>query len=165
MLDEATTMAAIRSERFLRRFWKKVEKSDGCWRWTGAHDVKGYGRIWLVPNVQMIIASRAAWMIAHGYVPSSAFVLHRCDVPACANPAHLFLGDAAANIQDCLSKGRFTPARGEDAGKARLSAYQVAEIRRKSASGRSLRSLAAEFGMGQTTIFQIVHRTIWRHVV
>lgn len=30
-----------------KRFWLRVEKSDGCWRWTGPPNPKGYGQFWI----------------------------------------------------------------------------------------------------------------------
>ncbi|MGH0033016.1 MAG: HNH endonuclease [Myxococcota bacterium] len=51
-------------------------------------------------------AHRIAWGLANGADPGDAHVLHRCDNPPCVNPAHLFLGDAAANAQDRHQKGR-----------------------------------------------------------
>jgi hypothetical protein len=55
---------------------------------------------------KMIIASRVAWVFAHGSIPDGLYVLHDCDTPACVNVDHLFLGTLADNWHDCLSKGR-----------------------------------------------------------
>lgn len=30
------------------RFWSKVDKTDGCWLWTGANNGEGYGQIYVV---------------------------------------------------------------------------------------------------------------------
>ena len=36
-------------------------------------------------------------------------VLHRCDVPGCVNPDHLFVGTFKDNTQDMIRKGRNSP--------------------------------------------------------
>lgn len=51
-------------------------------------------------------AARAAYILVHGPIPSSQWVLHRCDNPPCINPAHLFVGTPADNAQDRSAKGR-----------------------------------------------------------
>jgi hypothetical protein len=87
------------------RFWAKVQKSDGCWIWTGSQNRKGYG--WVgVPGRQTKLAHRVSWVLANGHLDASACVLHRCDTPACVRPDHLFLGSKADNNRDMVSKGR-----------------------------------------------------------
>ena len=51
-------------------------------------------------------AHRLAWAAANGPVPDGMCVLHSCDVRACINPKHLFLGTNKDNTQDMVTKGR-----------------------------------------------------------
>ena len=96
----ATTDAAL-----LRRFWAKVDKSGDCWSWTGAKINWGYGQFRV--GKDHMLAHRCSYEHATGEtIPDGMMVCHRCDVPACVNPAHLFLGTAKDNMQDMLTKGR-----------------------------------------------------------
>lgn len=93
-------------ERFDAR-WKRAP--SGCWLWTGAAYPTGYGAFSL--NQKTVGAHRASWILRRGPVPKDRCVLHHCDVRACVNPDHLFLGTLGDNIQDMVKKGR--QAKGE----------------------------------------------------
>src|SRR5258708_7398075 len=94
-------------ERFEERFLP--EPMSGCWLWTASVNRAGYGIFCAANkdrNKRRIGAHRAAYEFYVGLIPKGRWVLHRCDVPCCVNPQHLFLGDHAANTKDKMLKGR-----------------------------------------------------------
>lgn len=102
-------MRMRRSRPIEDRFWKRIvpEPNSGCWLWDGYTDQAGYGRIGLGRrHAGMTGAHRLSLKIAGIDVPEDKLVLHRCDVPCCVNPDHLFVGTQADNIADMLKKGR-----------------------------------------------------------
>jgi hypothetical protein len=155
--------------RFIPKVQAKVKKGTepgDCWVWTGAKSSDGYGR--LVVLGQRFGAHRIAWVFANGPIPTGLFVCHRCDNPACVNPAHLFAGTHAENMRDMAAKGRQRGSghgrgpRGEKHHLAKLTWASVAEIRRRHAAGESGRSLARAYGMSEFAIRKVIDGTTWK---
>lgn len=143
----------------LDRFMRFVRKTEACWLWTGAAGSWGYGQF--QHNGKTRTSSRVAYELMVGTIPVGMCVLHRCDTPACVNPAHLFLGTNADNRADCVAKGRANGAAGELNCKAKLTKEQVAEIRRLKGLGAKTKGLAQSFGVHRTTIQKIANGRAW----
>lgn len=113
-------------------FWAHVDRTGDCWLWTGKTLKRnGYGYLWHPEEGRTIHAHRVSWLVHHGAIPDRLHVLHRCDVPVCLNPAHLFLGTQLDNMRDMAAKGRRSPdahtrkgVKFTDAHRAALSAAQ-----------------------------------------
>lgn len=90
------------------RFWPKVKISESgkCWEWQASRLRSGYGMIGSGGRGRPLLAHRVAWEIANGAIPEGMVVCHKCDNPACCNPAHLFVGAQSDNVRDMISKGR-----------------------------------------------------------
>lgn len=102
------------------RLWALImpEPNSGCWLWMGWLHKDDYGC--LRYHGRRILAHRASWMAYRGPIPSDKCVLHKCDVPQCVNPDHLFLGTHIDNMEDMKNKNRHF---------SRLSISQVREIK------------------------------------
>lgn len=89
---------------------------------------------------------------------------HRCDNPPCCNPKHLFVGTHSDNMQDMRAKGRAPKVNNAGARNpnAKLTAAQAEEIVRRRRAGEQRRRLAAEFGVSEGHIYNIVHGRAWR---
>jgi hypothetical protein len=163
------------------RFWPKVDKSggpDACWPWMGNRS-RGYGHFRFNPGRHTLSAHRVAYFLGHGENPGTLFVLHRCDVKICCNPAHLFLGTTTDNMRDAKAKGllcsgdnhysRIRPElvlRGTRHGMSKLTESLVAEIRALHATGSFKQiDLAAKFGISQSIVSHVLRRETWTHVL
>src|SRR4051812_23640008 len=71
------------------RFWRYVNKTDGCWLWVGP-TTHGYPQFGV--NGVHVRAHRHAWEMANGPMASELFACHTCDTPLCVNPVHIYAG-------------------------------------------------------------------------
>lgn len=160
-----------------------------CWLWTASTARFGYGQFWT--GSRLTVASRFALELALGRpIAPDLMACHRCDNPPCVNPAHLYEGTQQVNVGDMVQRqrmwhdrppeARLHPERtgsgdrsasrkypglrrGERNGNARLTAVQVAELRRRYAQGDVTQAvLATEFGIKPSHVSNIIRGRIWR---
>lgn len=140
---------------------------SGCWIWIGSLVRGWYGQTSV--NKKRAYVHRLAYEETYGPIPAGMFVCHKCDIPSCCNPQHLFLGTAADNIRDMVRKNRCRRAypknRGAGHFAAKLSDDMVREIRSSNESGRKL---AKKFGVGPSTISRVRNNAKgggWNHII
>lgn len=132
--------------------------------WTAATSYYGYGAL----NVggENTRAHRLSWEINVGPIPEGKYVLHRCDTPACVNPAHLFLGTHADNMHDMWAKGRHAPGRGATPGnahhQAKLRREWIDAIRAERAAGMTFVALGKKYGVTESTMRSAVYGKTWQ---
>lgn len=149
----------------LQRFEEKFspEPNSGCWLWTGCLSGGRYGGLRV--NGRMERAHRVSYKLYKGPIPEGMFVLHKCDIPSCVNPNHLFLGTHADNMAGRNAKNRQAKLKGESHGCAKLTAAAVLEIRRiLKTCGRTPAELSVIFDVSQMTISRIKRDQNWQHL-
>ena len=94
------------------RFWRLVNKTNGCWFWTSTMNGRGYG-LFHPDGTYLgrkkygsVMAHRWAWSEQHGKIPKGKLVCHQCDEKLCVRPSHLFLATPKQNSLDMMKKGR-----------------------------------------------------------
>ena len=88
------------------RLLNRVEPNErGCWIFKGAKNYKGYGLIGIRAS-RCHAAHRVSYHIFKEPIPKGMHILHSCDVPACVNPEHLWVGTNQDNMDDMVRKRR-----------------------------------------------------------
>lgn len=152
----------------------------GCWIWLGSTNQKGYG--FIREGGKNVLTHRASYAAMVGPIPDGLWVLHRCDVPSCVNPAHLFVGTRQDNMIDCGQKKRnalqidpsksffATPegkkrrAKGERHGSAKITSEQAIEIRTRLLAGQRQAAIARSIGCSEDIVGHIKRGTTWTHL-
>lgn len=139
-----------------------IEKTDGCWLWTGSRTSDGYGGIRVCGK--SVGAHRVAYELFVAPIPDGLHVLHRCDTPNCVRPEHLFLGTHADNMSDMATKGRANPITGERHHSAKLTVDMVREVRRLHGAGVSIHELARRLPVRRKSVQKLLRGKSWKSV-
>jgi HNH endonuclease len=156
------------------RLWARVDRSGTCWMWVGATLDDGHGVIYLDGYMRQV--HRVCYELLFGPIPPGTHVLRTCGTAACLRPDHLVLGDDAAAAQLRAARGRTAAGdrhgfrrhpeivpRGTRHHAHKLTWRDVHAIRARYHAGRvTTRALADEYGVRQSTIWEVVTGRSWR---
>lgn len=117
------------------------EPNTGCMLWLGGMSGDGYGM------VSGAYAHRISYIEVRGPIPTGMVVDHVCNTPLCVNPDHLQLLSRGDNVR-----------RGK---RAKLSPDSVAEIKRLRADGVPVKVIAQQFGIGDSTVYNVTNGYGW----
>ena len=151
-------------QKDIDRFWSKVQKTRGCWNWTGrSFNRDGYGEIGI--GGQMGRAHRISWILHFGKIPKKLYVLHKCDNRKCVNSKHLYLGTQFENMRDMIKRNKNINRKGEKNGRHKVSKENVLLIRKIYKETKIFqKELAKKFKLGRSTIGHILRNYTWKHL-
>ncbi len=127
-----------------------AEDKNGCWIWQWSMVNTGYGKMW--DGSKLVLAHRWYYEQKYGPIPEGKYLCHTCDVRACVNPDHVFVGTQKDNVQDMIKKGR-------DNNPRKLSDSDVRKIRKRLSSGESQTSISRSYDITQSTVSAINTRS------
>jgi hypothetical protein len=109
---EMHRMRFIRTKRYdifnknpIEKLLNNIRKDQNdCWNYIASTNNEGYGYIRV--NGKRTKAHRISYEHFVGPISDGAFVLHKCDNPACVNPDHLYVGTQLDNVKDMYIHGK-----------------------------------------------------------
>jgi hypothetical protein len=153
----------------IERFWSKVRKIEGgCWEWIGGKNDEGYGKFNLNRNGGTVNAHRYSYQLNIGPIPKGMLVCHHCDNPSCVNPKHLFLGTAEDNAWDKENKNRGNHPAGSQCHLSKLAEKDITIIRNDIPMEEIIRKVnefANHYNVATSTIYDILLRKTWKHLI
>lgn len=157
------------------------EPNTGCWLWLGsASPTSGDGRDWrptFKVNGKPVRSYRFSYERFVGEIPRGKMICHKCNVPLCVNPEHLYAGTAVENAADCVAAGthpaqlypevykeharrlgrRPKPKRAMPE-RSKIDYAAIPSMRKRLAKGATLREIANEYGVTRQAIYQLLKR-------
>jgi len=147
------------------RFFKKVEKSENCWNWTGGKNInkwgKRYGTIQMGPK--NLLAHRVSYELFKGKIPKGKIVCHQCDNELCVNPEHLWLGTYSDNMKDMQFKKRSHYVKGGKNPASKLTEEEVEKIKELHIEGIMIKDIAKIYAVTRHCIQHILNGKTWKH--
>lgn len=128
----------------------------GCWIWLGCTTSTGYGQLLWKPWTTPQRAHRIFYELLKGPIPDGYQICHKCDIPLCVNPDHLYAGTQSSNMKDRSNRGR--NPKGMKSARRKLTIDEVHKIR---SSRESQWYLAKIYGVNQSTISRVINRETW----
>lgn len=143
-----------------------IEKQeDGCWICTNAYPTrKGYMRLQIRREgvVHREAVHRVGYEHFNGPIPTGKLVCHSCDFRPCCNPAHLFSGTQAINMQDMVRKRRGLV--GELNANTNFTEADVLAIYDDEDRGLTRAAIARNRGVKPECISHILSGRNWKHL-
>jgi len=144
----------------IERFNRMVNKTDGCWLWTGAPDPSGYGVFSF--RGRAIRAHRFAYAAAHGAFDVKLDVAHECGDGnrLCVRPDHLCPRTRVANMAHPETKARMTAAHKGNRNRAILTSEEEQHYAARMAAGETAADCARQRNVSAGVMERLRRRSV-----
>lgn len=154
------------TESIIQRFLSKFSKrKNQCWMWSGGI-ANGYGSFSI--GKKKFSAHRISFEIfVNKDFNKTLYVCHKCDVPLCVNPDHLFLGTQQENVNDREQKGRggSKKIKGELHWNNKVTKIKVLAIRKEYNSKTiPMWELARKYNITVSAVWSIINHRTWKGI-
>lgn len=146
-----------------------IKTQNGCWIWNGPKLTDGYGNCGHGFPSQR--SHRASYILFKGKIIDKMWVLHKCHIPLCINPDHLYLGDVKQNVKDCIEAGTFPngpnpkkACQGIANGRAIICPSIVNKMRKLYSNPYSYGQLAKLFNISKRQVMRIIKGESWKSI-
>ena len=144
----------------MKRVSRPIDVNE-CWEWIGGKTPNGYGMFSI--GKKSIHSHRFSYMHWKGEIPDKLWILHKCGIKKCVNPAHLEVGTPLKNNGDdkrrdgTLLEGSRKPA-------SKYTEEDIRNIRNRYANGETQTAISISTGIRQGHISDICLRKIWKNI-
>lgn len=138
-----------------------VVAESGCWVWTGAltnHPTHRYGNLPVRKSFNYRAHRYSAARFLGAKLTPQDFVCHKCDVPECVNPDHLYVGSPMDNVSDRDDRMRHKTPSGEGHPNAKITEQQALEIFMLDGNHRKIAEI---YGISRPTVTAIKAGRLW----
>lgn len=140
----------------------KIDKTTGCWLWTGAKDHRRYGRFYISKKQQTVPAHLYLFEIVNGKIPKDCETHHRCQIKNCVNPNHIKIITHKKHMQIHSKTGIW---RGEKNGRAKRTNIEVLTIKTLNQYFMLPGSVISEkMRIPQRSVYSIISGEGWNHI-
>ena len=154
-------------ENIIKRFFSKIiypNNIDDCWIWNACKDKNEYGIFRF--NNKNIRSHRFIYECYNGPILDGMLVCHKCDIPSCCNPNHLWIGTPQQNNLDKMIKNRHSSKYGSECNLSILSEIDIIDIIERINNNEllSIQQICYEYNISTGAIYDIFKRKSWKHI-
>ena len=139
----------------------EYDTNGGCWIWSRCVHIQGYG--YVNYNKKVHKTHRLFYELFNGSFDTNLHVLHKCDIPCCVNPNHLFLGNNKDNVNDKVKKNRQWRPTGEKNHHNNFKESDIVLIRQMKET-HSQKQISEHFSVTKSAIKHIISGRSWKHI-
>jgi len=151
-----------------KRFMENIKvDSNGCWIWQASTykdkwGRKTYGRFFTKLFPKECKSHRISYLMFNGPIPKEAFICHKCSIPSCNNPYHIYCGNHTSNTEDMVNANR--QAKGEHDGNSRYTKEIVLKARELRENGMTYKQIGEELNVHVSSIERFIKKKVWKHI-